>query len=59
LLPEGGDGMAQLELFLTLRSPDNPNLVVTKKMVYVFQVNVSPDAPRQHTLELRPRLLPG
>ncbi|MFN9393515.1 MAG: hypothetical protein ACK57W_09345 [Flavobacteriales bacterium] len=59
LLPEGVDGMAQLELFLTLRSPDNPNLVVTKKMVYVFQVNVSPDAPRQHTLELRPRLLPG
>lgn len=56
--PEGNEGYVQFEIFLTLRSPVNPKLIVTKKIIYGFQVDVFPDAPKSHEQSIRVRIFP-
>jgi hypothetical protein len=56
--PEASEGYAQFEIFLTLRSPVNPKLIVTKKIIYGFQVDIFPDAPKSHEQSIRVRIFP-
>jgi hypothetical protein len=58
LYPEGNEGYVQFEIFLTLRSPVNPKLITTKKIIYGFQVDVFPDASKSHEHNIRVRILP-
>jgi len=56
--PEANEGFVQFEIYLTLRSPECPELVVHKKTLLAFEVQIIPGEASAHELLYVPKILP-